>query len=87
MPPAGYDTSRPPLLRVLTVRTLLDAGEPVTREAIARFSPGEDVRTERDAWRQQFLSIVFRVLHEERERLAREPAPKYEDVVRGVEGG
>ena len=55
--------------------------------AIARFSPGEDVRTERDAWRQQFLSIVFRVLHEERERLAREPAPKYEDVVRGVEGG
>jgi hypothetical protein len=45
------------------------------------------VRTERDAWRQQFLSIVFRVLHEERERLAREPAPKYEDVVRGVEGG
>ena len=70
-----------------TVERLLDAGEPVTREAIARFSPGEDVRTERDAWRQQFLSIVFRVLHEERERLAREPSPKYEDVVRGVEGG
>lgn len=72
--------------RLDTVERLLDTGEPVTREAIARYVPGEAVRAERDAWRQQLLAIVFRGVHEERERLAREPAPRYEDVVRGVEG-
>jgi hypothetical protein len=73
--------------RLDTVERLLAAGEPVTRESIERYAPSEGVRTERDAWRQQFLSIVFRVLHEERERLAREPAPGYEDVVQRVETG
>lgn len=71
--------------RLDTVERLLDAGEPVTRESINRYAPDESVRAERDAWRQQFLSIVFRVVHEERERLAREPARDYNDVVRGVE--
>jgi hypothetical protein len=71
--------------RLDTVERLLDAGQPVTREALAGFAPDEAVRTERDAWRQQFLSIVFRVLHEERERLAREPNPRYDDVVRSIE--
>lgn len=72
--------------RLDTVERLLDTGEPVSREAIARYAPSEAVRAERDAWRQQLLAIVFRGVHEERERLAREPAPRYEDVVRGVEG-
>ena len=73
--------------RLDTVERLLDAGEPVTREAIRRFEPDESVRADRDAWRQQLLAVVFRVLHEERERLAREPPARYEDVVRGVEDG
>jgi hypothetical protein len=34
VPPAGYATGRPPLLRVLTVRTLLDAGEPLRLRAV-----------------------------------------------------
>jgi hypothetical protein len=71
--------------RLDTVERLLDSGQPVTREAIERYAPTEPVRTERDAWRQEFLSIVFRVLHEESDRLARAPAPKYEDAVRMVE--
>lgn len=71
--------------RLDTVERLLDSGAPVTRAAIASFQPNETVRAEREAWRQQFLSIVLRVLHEERDRLAREPAPKYDDVVRTVE--
>lgn len=71
--------------RLDTVERLLDAGEPVTREALERYRPAEPVRAERDAWRQEFLSIVFRVLHEERDRLQRTPAPKYEDAVRLVE--
>lgn len=71
--------------RLDTVERLLDSGEPVTREAIERYAPDEAVRTERDAWRQQFLSIVFRTLHAERERLAGEPVPKYAEVVQRVE--
>lgn len=73
--------------RLDTVERLLDTGEPVTRDAIERYAPSEAVRAERDAWRQQFLSIVFRTLHDERERLAREPAPRYDEVVRSVETG
>lgn len=73
--------------RLDTVERLLDTGEPVTRESIERYAPTETVRSERDAWRQQFLSIVFRTLHEERERLARQAAPHYAEVVRQVETG
>lgn len=73
--------------RLDTVERLLDAGQPVTRAALAGFAPDEAVRNERDAWRQQFLSIVFRVLHEERERVAREANPGYNEVVRSVESG
>jgi hypothetical protein len=73
--------------RLDTVERLLDTGQPVTREALARFAPDESVRNERDAWRQQFLSIVFRVLHEERERVARDPTPGYDAVVQSVESG
>jgi hypothetical protein len=73
--------------RLDTVERLLDAGQPVTREALAGFAPDEAVRTERDAWRQQFLSIVFRVLHEERERVARGANSGYDEVVRSVESG
>ncbi len=73
--------------RLDTVERLLDAGQPITREALAGFTPDESVRNERDAWRQQFLSIVFRVLHEERERVAGESNPAYDEVVHSVEAG
>lgn len=71
--------------RLDTVERLLDAGLPVTRAAIDRYLPPEAVRLERDAWRQQYLSHVMRVIHEERDRLSKEPAKPYSAVVREVE--
>ncbi len=71
--------------RLDTVERLLDTGLPVTRDAIAHYVPDERVRGERDAWRQEYLSMVFRVLHEERARLAREPVKAYPQVVGDVE--
>lgn len=71
--------------RLDTVERLLDAGLPVTREAIDRYLPSEAVRGERDAWRQQYLSLVLRVVHEERDRLSKEPAKPYSAVVREAE--
>lgn len=73
--------------RLDTVERLLDAGLPVTRAAIEGYLPSEAVRSERDAWRQQYLSMVFRVIHEERDRLSKAPAEPYTAVVRDVEGG
>ncbi len=73
--------------RLDTVERLLDAGQPVTREALASFAPDEVVRGERDGWRQQFLSIVFRGLHEERGRIAGVANRKYEEIVRSAETG
>lgn len=70
--------------RLDTVERLLDSGKLVTRDAIERFAPDEKVRTERDAWRQEFLSQVFRVIHEERERMS-SGSRSYEDEVKRVE--
>ena len=47
--------------RLDTVERLLDAGVPVTREAIESFQPQAAVNTERDAWRDAYLKRVFRM--------------------------
>jgi hypothetical protein len=72
--------------RLDTVERLLEGGRPVTREAIDGFLPDERVRADREAWRQQFLTALFRTLHAERERLATAPPTPYDAVVRGAEG-
>jgi hypothetical protein len=69
--------------RLDTVERLLDSGQPVTREAIERYFPDESVRKSRDEWRQAYLTMVFRALHEEREPQSRDA---YEKVVKAVEG-
>lgn len=47
--------------RLDTVERLLDAGVPVTREAIESFQPQAAVNAERDAWRDSYLKRVFRM--------------------------
>jgi len=55
--------------RLDTVERLLEAGEPVTRDALDSYQPSKEVRAERDAWRDGFLDVVLRRVHQEREEL------------------
>lgn len=73
--------------RLDTVECLLDKGEPVTREAIDGYRPDPDVRAERDAWREVYLSNVLRIVHQEREDLEKnaEGSPAYDDAIQLVE--
>lgn len=57
--------------RMDTIERLLAAGVPVSAEAIDAYLPDESVRAQRDARRQEFLSVVLRVIHEERAALER----------------
>lgn len=57
--------------RLDTIERLLEAGQPVSRAAIDAYIPDQTVRDERDAWREMFLSNVLRIIHQEREELAR----------------
>ena len=47
--------------RLDTVERLLDAGVPVTREAIEAYQPQAAVDAERNAWRDAYLKRVFRM--------------------------
>lgn len=69
--------------RLDTIERLLDTGQPVSRAAIDGYIPDQAVREERDAWREMFLSNVLRIIHQEREELAREAgaAQSYEVAV------
>ena len=62
--------------RLDTIERLMEAGVPVTRRAIEDYLPDTAVRLERDAWRQQYLAMVLRVLHEERDALAQAAAQR-----------
>jgi hypothetical protein len=46
------------------------------------------VREERDAWREEYLGNVLRIVHQEREELqkAAAEARPYEDAIKLVEG-
>lgn len=72
--------------RLDSVERLLEDGQPVTRAALDAYEPDANVRAERDAWREQFLDVILRVVHQEQEELARkvESVP-YETAVRLVE--
>lgn len=73
--------------RLDTIERLLESGQPVTRSAIDSYVPDEAVRTERDAWREVFLENVLRIVHQEREELAKRAAETrpYEDAITLVE--
>ncbi|MBU3672274.1 MAG: hypothetical protein FGM43_06955 [Sinobacteraceae bacterium] len=59
--------------RLDTVERLLDAGIPVTREAIEAYQPQAAVDAERNAWRDAYLKRVFR-MHPPPTAQASEPA-------------
>lgn len=73
--------------RLDTLERRLEAGLPVTRAALDADVPDANVRAERDRWREQYLANVLRIVHQEREELARaagSPAP-YDAAVAAVE--
>lgn len=73
--------------RMDTVERLLEAGEPVTRAAIDAYQPDAHVRDERDAWRETYLDVVLRRIHQEREDLSdsAQSAKTYQDAIDLVE--
>lgn len=72
--------------RVDATERLMEAGKPVTREALDSYTPDAKVREERDAWRETFLGNILRVVHQEREELAKraEDTPSYDEAIRLV---
>ena len=73
--------------RMDTIERLLEAGQPVTRAAIDGYVPEEAIRTDRDAWREAFLDNVLRIVHQEREELAKRAADArpYDEAIALVE--
>jgi hypothetical protein len=73
--------------RLDTIERLLEAGQPVSRAAVDDYKPDVKVRAARDAWREQYLANVLRIVHQEREELAKLAAETepYEEAVREVE--
>lgn len=58
--------------RLDAVERLLEDGQPVTRAALDAYVPDAAARADRDAWREQFLDVILRVVHQEQETLARQ---------------
>ncbi len=73
--------------RLDTIERLLETGQPISRSAIDTYVPDDNVRTDRDAWRETFLGNVLRIVHQEREELAKRAAETgpYEDAIMFVE--
>ena len=72
--------------RLDTHERLAAAGVTPTPEAIDEYVPDDEVRQARDDWRETFLDVVLRVVHQEREALEREAAQgSYDDAVNTVE--
>jgi hypothetical protein len=73
--------------RLDTIERLLGSGQPVNKDAIDAYQPDEAVRAERDAWREDFLDNVFRIVHQEREELAKRAAEMrpYQEAIDLVE--
>lgn len=70
--------------RLDTVERLAASGAKVSPEAVDRYQPDPAVRAERDAWRERFIEVILRTVHQEREDLQRRNEP-YEEAVRLVE--
>lgn len=72
--------------RVDTIERLAESGQAISRAAIDGYQPDESVRSERDAWRETFLSVVLRSVHQELEELERKvDRQPYENAVETVE--
>jgi hypothetical protein len=72
--------------RIDTIERLGEAGEPISRAAVDGFQPDEGVRADRDDWRETFLSVVLRTVHQELEGLAQKAGQQpYDEALRVVE--
>ncbi len=72
--------------RLDSLERVLEAGGKVTRAKLDQYAPDAATRAERDAWRENFLDVVLRVVHQEREDLERRAeAQPYEAAVQLVE--
>ncbi len=73
--------------RIDAIERMLGAGEKVTSEAIDAFIPTPEVREARDAWRDEFLGNVLRIVHQEREELQKAVSghQTYEEAIQLVE--
>jgi hypothetical protein len=72
--------------RLDTIERLLESGETFSRSAVDAYIPSPAVREERDAWRDEYLGNVLRIVLQEREELQKAAAGRpYEDAVKLVE--
>jgi len=72
--------------RLDSLERLLEADQPVSREALDGYVPDDATRAERDHWRARFLEIVLRAVHQEREALERRLNERsYSSVIEAVE--
>lgn len=70
--------------RMDTTERLTEMDVKPTRTAIEAYEPNAGVRAERDQWRDRFLDVVLRAVHQQREALE-QAQPSYDDAVRAVE--
>jgi hypothetical protein len=72
--------------RLDTIERLLESGATISRATIDAFEANADVRAERDAWRETYLSNVLRIVHQEREDMEKRASDmSYDDAVATVE--
>lgn len=72
--------------RLDSVERLSAAGRPFGPDEVDAYSPDSDVRAARDQWRDRFLDIVLRIVHQEMEELERTAdAGSYDAAVTMVE--
>lgn len=72
--------------RIDTIERLGEAGQPISGATVDSYQPDDKVRAERDAWRDTYLNVVLRTVHQELEGLERrlEQQP-YDEALRIVE--
>lgn len=70
--------------RVDTIERLAAVGEAISPGAVDAFVPDPEVRAARDAWRDGFLDVVLRAVHQEMEGLESK-AETYDSAIATVQ--
>jgi hypothetical protein len=71
--------------RMDTIERLAAAGKRISPEAVDAYQADETVRAARDAWRDTYLDVVLRIVHQEREDMERKlAASPYDHAVETV---
>ena len=56
--------------RLDTVERLLEEGKDITKQAINNYRPNDDASKERQEWHAEFISRIFRIIHQELEGIS-----------------